>query len=119
MNDTRAWPQIPAGYSQLPFCEAIEKADMSWTKNGWEPVDERLVGCDNDFARNPGYFFIRSYGAGSLEMNQNINFEKAAEPLMKYLAENHNPHCTAIVTNSRAELVEGLMAFSSSKFVKD
>jgi len=34
-------------------------------------------------------------------------FEEAVEPLMKWMSENIHPHATAIVTGTRAELVEG------------
>ncbi len=37
-------------------------------------------------------------------------FEMAARPLIKYLAENHHPHVTAIITSVGAELLEGLMS---------
>ncbi|MER5005955.1 hypothetical protein [Atlantibacter hermannii] len=46
-------------------------------------------------------------------------FELAAEPLMKYLAENHNPHTTAIVNPTEAELVTGEMSHCTDKFLKD
>lgn len=36
------------------------------------------------------------------------DFSKAAMPLIKYLAQNHHPHCTVIATSTGAELVEGL-----------
>lgn len=36
--------------------------------------------------------------------------KKAAEPLIKYLCENHHPHVTAIVTGTSVELLEGLMS---------
>jgi 3-deoxy-D-manno-octulosonic-acid transferase len=32
---------------------------------------------------------------------------KAAEPLIKYLCENHHPHVTVIVTPTSVELLEG------------
>lgn len=35
-------------------------------------------------------------------------FRAAADPLIKYLCENHHPHVTAIVTGTGAELMEGL-----------
>ncbi len=35
-------------------------------------------------------------------------FEAAARPLIKYLAENHHPHVTAIITSTSGELIEGL-----------
>ena len=40
---------------------------------------------------------------------QKKEMEDAARPLIKYLAENHHPHVTAIVTSTSIELLEGLM----------
>jgi hypothetical protein len=37
-------------------------------------------------------------------------FEKITRPLIKWLAENHNPHCAIVVTNTNAELIEGKMS---------
>jgi len=45
-------------------------------------------------------------------------FEKAVEPLMKYLAENHNPHTTVIVNSTDAELLSGEINHQTSKFIK-
>ena len=36
--------------------------------------------------------------------------KKVAEPLIKYLCENHHPRVTAIVTGTSIELLEGLMS---------
>jgi ABC-type phosphate/phosphonate transport system substrate-binding protein len=38
------------------------------------------------------------------------DLRKAAEPLIKYLCENHNPHVTAIVTSTSVELLGGIMS---------
>jgi len=46
-------------------------------------------------------------------------FIAAAEPLIKYLAEKHNPHTTVIVTCTDAELVTGEMSHSTEAFLKD
>lgn len=46
-------------------------------------------------------------------------FQQAAEPLMKYLAENHHPHCTAIVSSAYAELMEGIESHSTDEFLND
>lgn len=35
-------------------------------------------------------------------------FEAAARPLIQYLANEHHPHHTAIVTNTGAQLMEGV-----------
>lgn len=42
-------------------------------------------------------------------------FEKAAKPLMAYLAKNHHPHVTVIVTSTGAELMEGLESVIAKK----
>lgn len=55
-----------------------------------------------------------------LEKKKLNELQNAAEPLIKYLCENHNPHVTAIVTSTSVELVEGLMNIPNIyKYVKD
>lgn len=49
----------------------------------------------------------------------NQRFVKSAEPLMKYLAENHNPHASIIITSTTAELVIGEMIHNTDEFLKD
>jgi hypothetical protein len=45
---------------------------------------------------------------------------EASKPLMKYLAENYNPHNTAIVTNTGVEVVEGVLNVQNiTEFIKD
>ena len=52
----------------------------------------------------------------NLIINNNImiadpkKFREAAEPLLKYLNENHNPHVTAIVTSTSIELLAGVVS---------
>lgn len=46
-------------------------------------------------------------------------FTEAAEPLMKWLAENMHPHAKAIVDSGSAELVEGVVGHVTDKFIKD
>lgn len=46
--------------------------------------------------------------------------QKAAEPLLKYLCENHHPHVTAIVTGTSIELMEGIMSIPQiTDFIQD
>ena len=47
------------------------------------------------------------------------SFEEAVEPLMKWMSENQHPHTTAIVTNTRAELVEGIQCHLNHDFIVD
>jgi hypothetical protein len=50
---------------------------------------------------------------------QQKEFVKLAEPLMKYLAENHNPHTTVIINSTHSEIVGGQFSFTNYEFVKD
>ena len=54
-----------------------------------------------------------------LTNEQKENFEKAVKPLMKYLAENHHPHVTAIVEGGRAEILEGSASVVTDEFILD
>lgn len=45
--------------------------------------------------------------------------EEAMKPLMKYLAENHHPHVTAIVTANKAEILEGIGVVNTDEFIVD
>lgn len=47
------------------------------------------------------------------------SFEEASKPLIKWLAENVNPHHTAIVTNIDVELVSTERSFSTEEFLRD
>lgn len=46
-------------------------------------------------------------------------FNEAAKPLIKWLAENVHPHHTAIVTSTRAELLEGQSVVNTEEYLKD
>jgi hypothetical protein len=44
---------------------------------------------------------------------------KAAEPLIKYLAENYHPHVVCIVDALSAEVYEGQAVVKTKKFLRD
>lgn len=46
-------------------------------------------------------------------------FIEAAEPLIKWLAENVHPHHLVVVTSNSAELLQGEVAHKTDKFLKD
>lgn len=48
-----------------------------------------------------------------------IYFEELAKLMIKYLAENHNPHTTVIITSTDAELLEGKMCVKTFEYIKD
>ncbi|EOC1307548.1 hypothetical protein ACMS1L_002394 [Cronobacter turicensis] len=47
------------------------------------------------------------------------SFEEAAAPLIKWLAENANPHSSVIVTSESAELLSGVMAVKTNEHSKE
>lgn len=46
-------------------------------------------------------------------------FEKVTRPLIQYMAENHHPHTKIIVESTGAELVEGVMNFPTTEYLRD
>lgn len=52
-------------------------------------------------------------------MNEQEQFEAAARPLIKYLAENHHPHTTVIVDSTHAELLEGQAMVKTEEYLRD
>ena len=46
-------------------------------------------------------------------------FEKVVRPVIKYLAENHHPHTTILITSNCAELVVGEMVISTNEYLVD
>lgn len=54
-----------------------------------------------------------------LTKEQKEQFEEAARPLIKHLAENYHPHMTTIVTCGSAELMEGSMSVRTEDYIKD
>ena len=54
------------------------------------------------------------------QRKQKVNeFGELVKPVLKYLAENHHPHTTIIITATSAEIVEGLFAFNTEEFIVD
>ncbi len=46
-------------------------------------------------------------------------FEAIARPVIAWLNENYHPHVTVIITPDSAEIMEGLMAFPCTDYIKD
>lgn len=47
------------------------------------------------------------------------SFNDVADAMIKWLCENGHPHMTVIVTQTHAELVEGVQAHHNDSHVKD
>lgn len=54
-----------------------------------------------------------------LTKEQIKEFEEAAKPLMKFLAENFHPHVMVIVDSVSAEFHEGKATVQCTDFIKD
>lgn len=54
-----------------------------------------------------------------MDERQRDEFIKLAEPLMKWISENGHPHMHALIDNSSAQLVEGLIGHVNDSFVRD
>lgn len=54
-----------------------------------------------------------------LTKEQQKEFEEKARPLMKWLAENTDPHCKAILSYANAELLQASMFFPTDDYVHD
>ena len=53
-----------------------------------------------------------------LTKEQIEEFKEAAKPLIKYLAENHHPHVTAIIDCGSAEILEASARILNDEFIK-
>ena len=47
------------------------------------------------------------------------DFQAVVSNTMKYLAENHSPHCILIIRSNIAEIFDGSECFTTDKFIKD
>jgi hypothetical protein len=54
----------------------------------------------------------------SLSYDQKERFQLRARDLMQWLCENCHPHTTIVITSTSAELLEGVVAVSTSEYVK-
>jgi len=69
--------------------------------------------------RNNSSYFISDLVPLALKSSEvNNSFLDAAKPLMKFLAENHNPHCSVIVESNRIQLVQGLQTEVTDEFIQ-
>lgn len=46
-------------------------------------------------------------------------FREIVKPLIKFMNDNCHPHVTTVVSNTRAELSEGITAFVTKEYLKD
>ena len=50
---------------------------------------------------------------------QRAEFEKLTRPIIKWLNDNCHPHCSIHIDTGRAELVEGVCAYSTEDYWPD
>lgn len=55
----------------------------------------------------------------TITKEQQISFEEACKPLVKWLNENCHPHVTVSVEPTGAELTEGMCCVKIEEYIKD
>lgn len=48
-----------------------------------------------------------------------LDFATISKLMIKYINDNHHPHCTIIVTNTHAEILEGIKCVKTNDYIKD
>ncbi len=46
-------------------------------------------------------------------------FREVTEPVIKWMNDSCHPHCAIMIDQTRAELTEGVCAFTTEEFIKD
>ena len=112
--------------SQRPVMQEYIKAAIG---EGYQPEHEAAITdlsvvdalSDNDLNREYGKCWQwYNMGGGVHEtVDKQTSFEQAAEPLIKWLAENVHPHHSVIVTSTAAELLQSEKSHLTEKFLVD
>ncbi len=55
----------------------------------------------------------------NLTKEQREEFERLADPMIRFLCENCHPHTTVIIENSSAVLLEAQVGHVNESFIKD
>lgn len=60
-------------------------------------------------------------GGNSLSdiQSQQLTFEEVVKPVIRWLAENKNPHTSVIIDSGSAEMFEGVECVNTGEFVRD
>jgi len=54
-----------------------------------------------------------------LSKEQDKEFENLTRPIIEWLNNNFRPHVSVVVCNTRAELSEGILGFTTFDYLKD
>lgn len=53
-------------------------------------------------------------------LEHNYDFDSISESVLKYMSDNHHPHCTLIATSTNVQVLEGLKSTGEVyDFIKD
>lgn len=76
---------------------------------------------DDGFWTDDKHIFHESFFEKDVKTHQEkqAEFEAVVRPVMKYMAENHHPHTTTIITSTAAEIMSGEMAIQSNEYLVD
>ena len=116
IKDYKNDPYVPVEFVRelKPYVELAELMTLNSDENATN-FDKRHF--NGEYPNSNIYKFITQIKIQKSKDKLN-ELATAVEPLMQYLAENHHPHVTAIVTSAGAELVEGICTHRTDKFIK-
>jgi hypothetical protein len=53
-----------------------------------------------------------------LTEEEKVSFDKITKPLIKYMAKTFHPHCTIVITNNSAEILESSRKIVTDEFIE-
>ncbi len=77
-------------------------------------IKESCKNIGNDYCR-----FYEGNGEAAKDMSKFNSFEDAVRPLMKWVAENYDPHVKIILSYDKAELIRDEITVITDDFIQD
>jgi hypothetical protein len=103
--------------SSATICKWCGQEKKQHNKQSMKNTNNKEQVADSNGAQTESNYKISNFGL--LNVNNNITLLQAAKPLIKYLNDNYHPMCTAIVTLTNVEILEGIECDNTNEFVKD
>lgn len=91
---------------------------ISWSPRSVFEKAYKLLNKNYDPAGNAVLVFNVNTGVCKFAGKSEKTFEELVRPLIKYLAENHSPHTSIIITNTSAEIVDGKLCFHTEDYLE-
>ena len=85
----------------------------------WRPAVESSQRAPGEGRTLRGAFTLQKTNNMTVTKEQQDQLAAAAAPLLEWLNANCHPHCTAIVTPTTVEVLEGFVVHRTAEFVRD